>query len=140
MHEQACCCDEAANHQLSIATAFWIIWIVSMEESSNLTQNLMQIYCSTRSLILNVMATQNSCSLNIIYHPHWLVQWSHHCSHMRIPVHSPWLPGYTDVAEIILVILTMAGTFQTDLVFKVSFSHSTAPLFLYYTTISGYQH
>ena len=28
--------------------------------------------------------------------PHWLVQWSHHCSHVRIPVHSssaarlPW--------------------------------------------------
>ena len=25
MHEQACCCDEAANCQLPIATGFWII-------------------------------------------------------------------------------------------------------------------
>ena len=28
---------------------------------------------------------------------------------MRIPVHSPWLPGYIDVAQTILVILTIAG-------------------------------
>ena len=36
--------------------------------------------------------------------PHWRVQWSCHCSHMCIPVHSPWLPGF-------IVILTMAGLF-----------------------------
>ena len=30
---------------------------------------------------------------------------------MRIPVHSPWLPGYIDVAQTILIILTMAGLF-----------------------------
>ena len=41
MHEQAWC-HEAANHQLSIAVAFWIILIVSAEECSSLTQNLMQ--------------------------------------------------------------------------------------------------
>ena len=29
MHEQACCHDEPANHQLPIAAAFWILWIVS---------------------------------------------------------------------------------------------------------------
>ena len=29
--------------------AFWIIWIVSTEECSSLTQNLMQIHCYTRS-------------------------------------------------------------------------------------------
>ena len=29
--------------------------------------------------------------------PHWLVQWHHHCSCRCIPVHSPWLLGYTDV-------------------------------------------
>ena len=46
-----------------------------------------------------------------VYCPYWLVQWSHHCSHTRIPVHSPWLPGYIDVAQTILVILTMAGLF-----------------------------
>ena len=44
---------EAANHQLSRAAAFWIIPVVSVEEYSSLTQNLMQIRCSTRSVILN---------------------------------------------------------------------------------------
>ena len=43
--------------------------------------------------------------------PHWLVQWSHHCSRMCIPVHSPWLPGYIDVTQTVLVILTIAGLF-----------------------------
>ena len=64
MHEKAYCCDEATNHQLPIAVAFWIIWIVSAEECSSLMQNLMQIHCSTCSVILNVMATQYTCSLN----------------------------------------------------------------------------
>ena len=32
MHEQVLCSDEAANHQLPIAVAFWIIWIASAEE------------------------------------------------------------------------------------------------------------
>ena len=45
----------------------------------------LQIHCSTYSVILNVTATQYTCSLNIIYCPHWLVQWSCHCSHMHIP-------------------------------------------------------
>ena len=49
-------------------------------------------------LILNVTATQYTCSLNGVYHPHWLVQWSHQCSRMCIPVHCPWLPGYINVA------------------------------------------
>ena len=49
MHEQAHCCDEAANHQLPVTVAFWIIWTVSMEECSSLMQNLMQIHCSTWS-------------------------------------------------------------------------------------------
>ena len=97
MHKRAHCHDEAASHQLPVAAAFWIICIVSMEECSSLMQNAMQIHCSTRSVILNVMATQYTCSLNSFYHPHWLEQQSHHCSHMRIPVHSPWLPGYIDV-------------------------------------------
>ena len=110
-HEWAHCCDEAANHQLLIAAAFWIIWIVFTEECSSLTQNLMQIHCSTHSAILNVTATQHTCSLNGICCPLWLAQWSHHYSHMRIPVHSPWLPGYINVAQTILVILTMAGLF-----------------------------
>ena len=58
MHEQVCCHDEAANHQLPVAVAFWIIWIVSMEECSNLMQHLMQIHCPTCSVISNVTATQ----------------------------------------------------------------------------------
>ena len=49
MHERACCHDEAANHQLPTAVAFWIIRIVSTEECSSFTQNLMQIHCSTQS-------------------------------------------------------------------------------------------
>ena len=49
MHKQACCRDEAANHRLPIAVAFSIIRMVSVEECSSLTQNLMQIHCSTHS-------------------------------------------------------------------------------------------
>ena len=63
------------------------------------------------SVILNATGTQYTRSLNGIYHPHWLVQWHHHCSHRHIPVHSPWLPGYIYVVWTILVILTMAGLF-----------------------------
>ena len=66
------------------------------------------LYCS---VILNTMATQYTCSLNGTYCPHWLVQWSHHCSCMCIPVHSPWLPGYIDVEWPVLIILTIAGLF-----------------------------
>ena len=108
MHEWACC-DKAANHQLPIAVAFRITRIVSMEECSSLRQNLMQVHCSTHSV---TMATQYTCSLNGIYCPHWLVQWSCHCSHMCIPVHSPWLPGCIDVLQTVLIMLTMAGLFQ----------------------------
>ena len=111
LHEQAHCRDEAANHHLPIAVAFWVIQIVSMEECSSLMQTLMQICYSTSSAILNVTATQYTCSLNGIYCPHWLVQWGCHCSHTCIPVHSPWLPGYMDVTQTILIMLTMAGLF-----------------------------
>ena len=66
-----------------------------------LMQNLMQICCSTHSVILNVMITQYTCSFNGVHCPvngvHWLVQWSHHCSYMHTPVPSPWLPGYISV-------------------------------------------
>ena len=67
MHEQECGHDEAVNHQLPVAAAFCIIQIVSAEECSNLMQNLMQIPCSTLSVILNVMATQSTWSLNRVY-------------------------------------------------------------------------
>ena len=49
MHKPEHCRDEAANHQLPIAAASWIIWIVSVEKCSSLRQNLMQICCSTCS-------------------------------------------------------------------------------------------
>ena len=124
MHKQVCC-QEAANHQLPIAVAFWIIQIVSMDECSSLKKNVMPICCSTGSVILNETATQYTCSLNNVYHPHWLVQWSHNCSHMHIPVHSPWLPGYTDIVQIILILLTMAGLFSDRHVcLSISFSLS----------------
>ena len=60
------------------------------------------------SFILNVMATQYTCSLDGIYRPHWLIEWSCPFSHMHIPVHSPW-PGYISVVQTILNIVTMAG-------------------------------
>ena len=69
IHEQVHCRHEAANHQLPIAAAFWIIWVVPEEECSSLTQNLMRIHCSTNSVILNVLATQYTCSLNNIHCP-----------------------------------------------------------------------
>ena len=46
--------------------AFWIIQIVSTKECSSLTQNLMQIRCSTHSTILNATATQYTCSLKVV--------------------------------------------------------------------------
>ena len=69
MHEQVHSCDEAANQQLPIAAAFWIIWIVSMEECSSFMQNLMQMCCCTCSVILNARASQYTCSLNGVYPP-----------------------------------------------------------------------
>ena len=63
------------------------------------------------SVILNVMATQYTCSFNSVYRPYWLIQCSHHCSCMQIPVYSPWLPGYINVMQTILFISTMAGLF-----------------------------
>ena len=107
MHEWACCRVEAANHQLPITVAFWVIWTVSTEEGSSLRQNLMQIRCSFTQSFWMQWPPSYTCSLNRVYWPHWLVQWSCHCSHMRTPVHSQWLPGYIDVMQSALVILTM---------------------------------
>ena len=111
MHEWACCYDEAANHQLPIAVAFCIIQIVSKEECSTLMQNLMQIHCSTHSVILNVTATQYTCSLKGIYHSHQLVQWSHQCSHTYIPALSPWLQGCINVMQTVLITVKMTALF-----------------------------
>ena len=112
--EQVHCHDEAANHQLPITAFFCIIQTVSTEECSSLMQNLMQTHYSTCSVILNATATQYTCSFNGVYCPQWPVQWSCHCSHMRVPVHPPWLPGYIDVTHTILFILTMPDFSRTD--------------------------
>ena len=72
---------------------------------------LMHIHCCTCSVILNVMATQYTCSLSGVYNPPWLVQWSHHCSCMRIPIQSPGLTGYINVTQSVIIILTVAGLF-----------------------------
>ena len=115
MHERVHCHDEAASQKLPIAAAFWIILIASAEENSSLMQNLMKIYCSIHSVILNVTATQYTLSLNSMYCPHWPVQWSRHCSHLCIPIHSPQLPCYIIVTQTILIILTTAGFFPDRL-------------------------
>ena len=78
------------------------------------------------SVILNEKATEYPWSLKGIYHPHWLVQWSRHCLCMHMPVHSPWLPGYTDVAQTVLIILTVAGFFL-DGPRMLSSSHNIGP-------------
>ena len=104
MHEQEHCCSEAANHQLPIAAAFWIIQNSFCREMSKLNPKFDSVHCSTLSVTLNATATQYMCLLNSTYRPHWLAQWSRHCSHMCIPVHSPWLPGYVDGAQTILYI------------------------------------
>ena len=81
-------CQSPVAH-MHIAVAFWIIQIVSVEKRSSLMQNWMQkTHCSTHLVILSATATQYTCSLNGIYCPHWLVQWSHHWSHTCIQVHS----------------------------------------------------
>ena len=93
-------------------TSFWIIRIISKVECSSLKQNfdadsllylLSHFECDGHTVYI--------CSFNSLYQPHWLVQWSHHCSCMCIPVHSPWLPGYIDATQTVLVMLTVAGLF-----------------------------
>ena len=77
IHELVCCHDKDANQQLPRAAAFWIIWIVSVEEClscSSLMQNLMQIYCSTRSVISNVTVTQYSSTHSRYHSTHTLTQ------------------------------------------------------------------
>ena len=69
MYEQAHCQDEAANHQLPTAVVFWIIQTGSAEECSSLMHNLVQICCSTCLVILNVTATQYTCSLMVSIAP-----------------------------------------------------------------------
>ena len=71
---------------------------------------------------LSVMPTQYACSLSGIYCPH-LVRWGCHCSHMCIPVHSPWLPGYIDV-QTVLVIINDGWTFSRQTSYKAGITIS----------------
>ena len=118
MHEQVHCHEEAASYELPELQPF---------ESSSFPRGIFNLNTPfdadllLYSLILNATATQDTCSLSGVYHPHWLVQWSHHRSHICIPVHSPWLPGYINVLQTILVILTMAGLFPDRLSISENF-------------------
>ena len=71
-----------ATFTTSLPKAFWIIQIFSTEKCLHLTQNLMQIHCSTHSVTLNMMTTQYTRTLDGIYCPQWLLQWSRHFSHI----------------------------------------------------------
>ena len=60
-----CLCHTFNGTPLIVSSlkAFWIIQNVFTEECSSLMQNLMQIHCSTCSVILNAMVIQYICSL-----------------------------------------------------------------------------
>ena len=106
---------EAANHQLPAATAFCI---VSVEERSGLIYNLMQIHRSAHSVILNVTATQDTRSLNGVYRP---PRTSTVKSSLFTHVHSRPLSltcSLVNVVQTILIILTVAGFFQTDFTYQ----------------------
>ena len=78
---------------------------------SSLMSNVMQIFsCVAQSFWMWWPHSTYSHSTGVCWY-HWLVQWSCHCSCMHILVPSPYLPGYTDVTETILVMLTLAGRF-----------------------------
>ena len=95
----------------SLLKAFWIIPIVSVEECSSLRQDSMQICCPIRSFWMQRPHSTHAHSMASTIVPHWLVQWRCPCSHTHIPVHSPWLPGYIDVVQSPLIVLTMARLF-----------------------------
>ena len=110
MHERACCQNEAANHQLSIAAAFWIIQsfhggpfeLNAKSDANALLYSFSHFECNGHTV--QTLTQQHPP-------PHWLIQWSCHCSRMGIPIHSQ-LPCCTDVAKTLLIILTTAGIFS----------------------------
>ena len=112
IHAQAHCCDEVDKHQLPIAAAFWIIQIFSVEECTNLRQNLMQICCSTQSFWM--WQSHSTHLTQWLLPPYWVVQWSCGCSCMLLPVHSPWLPGYIDVLQLHYISNSWTFSVQTS--------------------------
>ena len=108
IHEWAHCCDEAANHQLAIAVAFGIM------PPNRFCGGMFKLNAKSDAYSLLCLLSHFECDGHTV---HMLTQWchcpplpgkmSHHCSHMYIPVHSPWLPSYIDVMQTIIVMLTM---------------------------------
>ena len=82
-----------------------------VEECPSLMQNLMHIHYSTLSF--SIWRPHSTCAHSTvsIQPPHWLAEQSRHCSHMHIPVYCPWLSGYINVMQTVLIILAMAGLF-----------------------------
>ena len=107
MPEQAHCRGEAASHQLPIAAAFWVIQIVSAEECANLSENWMQICCSTQSFWIWWPHSTHAHSMASMAPRTSIVTSS--LFMLCIPVHPPWLPGYVGVAQTVLVMVAMAG-------------------------------
>ena len=70
--------------------AYSLLYLLSHLECDNLTVHMLTQWCLPPALTSTVKSS---------------------FSHMHIPVLSPWLPGYIDVVQDILVILTMAGLF-----------------------------
>ena len=84
MHEWVHYHDKAANHQLHQLPHRRNLLnhpnsfhggLFKLNEKSDAN------HCSTCSVILSMMATRYTSSLDSVYCPHWLVQWRHHCSH-----------------------------------------------------------
>ena len=73
--------------------------------------NLVQIHCSTSSVILKAMTTQYTRSNSTYHGPPLTSAMKASLFTMRIPVHSPWLPGYIDVVQTVLIMLTIVGLF-----------------------------
>ena len=110
------------NHALSLTLEYWLsLFSINLKiyyfkiQSIGIFNFNPKFDIDFLALLIQSLWTWGPHRTTSIYCPHWLVQRNHHCSRTRIPVHSPWLPGYTDVIQNILIILTMAGLFPDRL-------------------------
>ena len=78
-------------------------------------QNLISICCSTYSFRMQWHTVHTLTQWHLL--PHWLAQWSHHCLHMCISVHSSWLPGTSITQKPFSVYEQWLDFVWTDLVF-----------------------
>ena len=111
MPEQVRCCDEAANHQLPYRFGL-------LNHPNSFCRGMFQLKATFDADSLLYLLSPFECDGHTV---HMLTQChlpppmsstvKSSLFTMRIPVHSPWLPGYNDVAQTILIILTMAGLF-----------------------------